>query len=149
VKRTIIAAVAVATTLALAGPVLTSVRNNSLPRRFKFAAVEEPPLCWFFKGRWTKDRPEVPWLDRFTGRVRCVGRACVGRKAATNLNFGPDYFAGYFEGPIKFRNNTFCRFVQSAPGDTHYNCWYNKPGSPSAGEGSFRIELPPTTRCGR
>ncbi len=158
-KRPIIAAiaVAVATTLVLAGPVLTFERNNSLPRRFKFTAIDASAgrLCWFFRGRWVASR--VPGLiDRFTSRrnVRCVGRACIGRRAATNLNFGPDYFVGPFEGPIKFgkgngrkRNGGGCRFVQSSPGATHYNCWLNIRGQPSTGEGSFQIELPPITPC--
>jgi len=152
VKRPIIAAigVAVATTLVLAGPVLTFERNNSLPRRFKFTAIDASAgrLCWFFRGRWVASR--VPGLiDRFTSRrnVRCVGRACIGRRAATNLNFGPDYFAGSFEGPIKFKNGNGCRFVQSSPGATHYNCWLNIRDQPATGEGSFQIELPPITPC--
>ncbi len=151
-KRPIIAAigVAVATTLVLAGPVLTFERNNSLPRRFKFTAIDASAgrLCWFFRGRWVASR--VPGLiDRFTSRrnVRCVGRACIGRRAATNLNFGPDYFAGSFEGPIKFKNGNGCRFVQSSPGATHYNCWLNIRDQPATGEGSFQIELPPITPC--
>ena len=155
-KRPIIA-VAVATTLVLAGPVITVLGNNSLPRRFKFAAVEAGHLCWFFRGHWTQSRADGP-IDRFTGKVRCVGTACIARRAVTNLNFGPEYFAGSFEGPIKFsRNNTGlfrrnigggCRFVQSSPGATHYNCWLNTPApQPSTGEGSFQIELPPVTPC--
>ena len=150
-KQPIIAAIAVAaTTLVLAGPVLAFVPNNSRPRSFKFTAIEAPGgrLCWFFKGHWTQSRVNGP-IDRFTARkkVRCVGTACVGRRAATNLNFGPDDFAGSFEGPIKFKNGNGCRFVQSSPGATHYNCWLNTAGSPSTGEGSFQIELPPITPC--
>ena len=83
-----------------------------------------------------------------------MGTACIGRRAATNLNFGPDYFAGPFEGPIKFgkgngrkRNGGGCRFVQSSPGATHYNCWLNIRDQPATGEGSFQIELPPITPC--
>jgi len=157
VKRPIIAAiaVAVATTLVLAGPVLTFERNNSLPRRFKFTAIEAPGrLCVFFRVHWTQSRVNGP-VDRFTSRkkVRCVGTACPGRRAATNLDFGPDYFAGSFEGPLKFgrsrrsRGGGFCRFVQSSPGATHYNCWLNIRDNPSTGEGSFQIELPPITPC--
>ena len=148
-KRPIITAVAVATTLALAGPVLSFARNNSLPRRFKFTAIDASAgrLCWFFRGRWVASRVSG-LIDRFTSRrnVRCVGSACIGRRAATNLNFGPDYFAGPFEGPIKFKKG-FCRFVQSSPGATHYNCGLNTSGSPSTDEGSFQIELPPITPC--
>jgi hypothetical protein len=148
-KGPVIAAVAVATTLVLARPVLTFVRDNSRPRFFKFTAIEAPAgrLCWFFRGHWTQSRANGP-IDRFTGKVRCVGRACIGRKARTNLNFGPDYLAGPFEGPIKFKKGTgFCRFVQSSPGVTDYQCLLNIPGTPSTGEGSFRIEVPPVTPC--
>jgi len=155
VKRPIIA-VAVATTLVLAGPVLSFVPNSSLPRRFKFTAIEAPGrLCVFFRGHWGQSRVNGP-IDRFFthSKVRCVGTACPGRRAGTNLLFGPDYFAGSFEGPIKFgrsrrsRSGGFCRFVQSSPGATRYNCWLNIRGQPSTGEGSFQIELPPITPCG-